>query len=334
MKKYIYLFLSTFIIVMVIVMSGYMLSGETAQADVLILKARSMNNTITAAGKLQYKSGFAVRTVQAGIINNMAVKNGDYVKQNDLLFSYYKIDDAYTAMLSQYTGSNSPEALLGILSQYGSTEDILNEAKKYCAVENVYAAEEGKVTDVKYGADDVVEKNDVILKIADQQQAEVPVNINESHIHQISVGQKADIVFNAVPDKHYTGRVTHLASEAEITNGVTGKETTVEVTLTVEGHDDLLRVGYSAVCSIITSTDENVLVVPYDVIRTDDRGDYVLVADDGFVRRVPVKIGTEYKDGAAITEGLSENDNVIVNYDTMTEGQKVAIRNRTVQTND
>ena len=332
MKKYIYLAVSTVILLSVILLSGAMLTGGSVQADILVLKARTMNNTISTAGKLQYKAGTAVRVPQAGMIETVFVKNGDLVQKDDILFSYYKIDEAYTVMLSQYTGLQDMSSLLGVLSQYGDTQELVQELKKVCPLEEVRASHNGRVTGLSYDSGDFVEKETVVLKIAEQQQAEIPVNISENQIREVQIGQQADIVFNAVPDKHYSGKVTRMAKEAEVTGGVSGKETTVEVTLTLEETDDDLRVGYSAVCSIITSTDEAVLVVPYEAVRTDTHGDYVFLAENGFAKKVSVTLGTEYKDGAAVLAGLSENDLLILNSEAVEEGQKITMHDRKVAT--
>lgn len=331
MKKYIYLAVSTLVLLTAVFLSGSMLTGQPIQADILVLKARRMDNTITASGRLQYRSGTAVKIPHNGVIETIAVSNGDNVQKGDLLFSYYKIEDAYVAMLSEYTGLQDTNALLGLLSQYGDPEELLNEVKRYCPVEQVKASRSGSITDLKYDSGDFAEKDSLVMRIAEQQQAEIPVNISENSIRQIEIGQPAEVVFSAIPDRSYSGKVTRLAKEAEVTSGLSGKETTVEVTLTLDEEDEDLRVGYSAVCAIITSTDEGVLVVPYDAIRTDSDGDYVFVDDGGFAKRAAVTIGTEYKDGAAILTGLSENDCVILNDEPIKEGQKIILHDRTVQ---
>ena len=328
MKKYIYLAVSTMLLLTAVFLSGSMLTGQPLSAELFELEARSVNNTITASGRLEYRAGTAVKLPHNGIIDSIAVSNGDSVQKDDLLLSYCKIDDAYLSMLSQYTGLQDSSALVGLLSQYGDTEELLNEVKQYCPIEQVYASRSGKVTELSYDSGDFVGKDSLVLRIAEQQQAEIPVNINETSIRQIQIGQPAEIVFTALPDRRYSGKVSRLAKEAAVTNGLSGKETTVEVVLTLDEQDEDLRVGYSASCSIITSVEEDVLIVPYDAIHTDRDGDYVWVNNNGFARKTAVVIGTEYKDGAAILQGLSEGDSVILNDEPIQEGQKIVPQDR------
>ena len=331
MKKYVILLSATLIIISVISMSGYMLSGEEAVCDVMTVKAQDMDNVITASGKLQYRAGKPVKVPFAGIIDNVSVKNGDTVKKDDTLFSYYKIDDAYTALLSEYSGLGSVDALLGAAAKYGSAADIISELKKYCEVENVNAPCGGRVTGLSLKQDDIFTKNTAVLKLSEEQTLEIPVNISEVYIGSIEKGQRVDIVFNADRSRHYSGRVSEISDEAAQTSGITGKETTVEVKLVLDDNDDELRTGYSAECSIITSTDKSVIVLPYELIRTDEQGDFVFTVSGGRAKKTRVVTGREYKDGIEIKSGIRENDIVITDSSELSDGQRISIAERTVQ---
>ncbi len=334
MKKYVYLLLSTLLIVGVITMSGYMIKGTSADVEVTILSKRSVDNTITAGGRLQYRSGKQVRSKAAGIMGTVNVSNGDAVKKGDELYSFYKIDEAYTAMLSQYSGLGGLEAVFGAASMYASPSELVTELKKHCSLETVVSEAEGRVTDISFGADEIFEKNALIMKISEENSLEVPVNISENYIGSISIGQKAEVKFNAIPDRVFGGKVTKIADEAAVTSGLTGKETTVEVTVTLDKGDKELKAGYSASCTIKLSTDENVIVLPYELLRSDDGGDYVYLAIKNKAHKRYVTIGKEYKNGAGISEGLSQGDAVINNSEGLTDGNKVTITRRTVQEND
>ncbi len=333
MKKYIYLILITLIISGSIIMSGYIINGQIVQTDVLVLKEQDIDNTITASGKLQYRSGQAIKSSDTAIMESVSVKNGSEVKKGDLLYTCYIIDDAYTAMLSEYSDLIRSGSVSALLKDYGGSEGLMEELKKNCKKESIYAKSSGKVTGIKYSENDLIEKDSVILRISDKAVLEIPVNINENYINQIQKGQKADVVFNAEPEKHFLASVTNIAGEASMTSGLTGKETTVEVTLTLDEAGEELRAGYSAVCCITTSTDRKVIAVPYEAVYSEDGDDFVLVACHNKAEKISVKTGKEYKEGIEILEGLKEGDQLIVNTEKVKEGQRISIRERTVQTN-
>ena len=324
MKKYLILFSATLLALATIVLPGFIADSNVLEAEIYSVKAKDMNHTVSASGKLQYKAGRPVRVDHAGIFGQSFVRNGDEVSEGDPLFSYYQMDDAYLTLLHSYGGTQGLEALLGGLSGQTDTSALLEQAKQHCTLETVNAPAGGTVNGLSAHGDELLEKDTAVLKLTESRTMEIPVEINESYIEQIHTGQKAEIVFTALPDEHFSGEVTAIADQAEQTNGLTGKDTTVQVTITLtEPENEGLRVGYSASCTIITATDHRVLVLPYEVVRTDDEGDYVYLAKDGKVSLQRITTGTEYKEGIRILEGLREGDSVILNADHTYDGQKL-----------
>ena len=305
MKKYIYLILSTVVIVSAIIMSGYALKDSTVKVETLVLEPQDMDNTVTSSGKLQYRAGKSVKCDGFGIMKEVFVKSGDRVQKGDKLFSYYIAD-----MAEQYADMGN------LLANLSMKDKVLEEVKKYCTVKEVISDTDGKVTSVQYNADDIMQKNTDVIKLANADILEVTVNINENYIDEVKTGQKAEITFNAVSDRKYTGKVTKIAEEAVQTTGLNGKETTVSVTITLDGKkDDKLRIGYSADCSIVTSTDKDIIVVPYEYIHSDEKGEYVYGAVKNKAKKIYIKTGNEYKNGAQIISGLQKGDKVIKNSD-------------------
>lgn len=327
MKKYVVLLTVTLLALAVLILPGFIANGSVLETELYTVTTRDMAHTVSASGQLRYRSGKAVRTENAGILNSLFVQNGDKVKKGDPLFSYDRIDSAYSAMLEQYGGVEGLEALVGTLNGGDIPAELLQEARKFAVTETVNAPRDGIVTDLSCAPDELLEKNTTVLRLSEGRQPEIPVRISETEIEQIKPGQSADIQFSALPEAHFTGEVTDIAEEAEQSGGITGKETTVEVTISLpEPEDSKLRVGYSAVCSITTDTDHAVLVLPYEMIRTDDEGDYVYLAEGDRAEFRRITTGNEYQDGVQILTGLKSGDRVIVNADQCTNGQKLSIK--------
>lgn len=326
MKKYVCLFIVTLIALAVIIMPGFISDNNTLSAEVYTVTGKDMDRTVTATGRLRYRSGRPVRVESAGLLDRLSVSNGDEVSEGDLLFTYYKADDAYNAVLSQYGGVQGIEALMGTFSGSIDRSALISEAKKYCTIESVYSPCTGTVTDISYSADDILEKNSMVLRVSDGHKMEIPVNINETYIEQISTGQRAEIAFSALSGETFTGEVTSVAEEAEQTSGITGRETTVEAVITLDGdHSGSLRAGYSASCTIVTDTDKDVLFLPYEYIRTDDGGDYVFIVSGSRAAKQYITTGSEYKEGTQILSGLKKGDRIIINSDSAFDGQAVTI---------
>ena len=326
MKKYVVLVLTTLILLCAIGMSGYALRTEPAEVSTAKVCLQEVENTITAGGRLQYRSGREVRSLSAGIVRSVSVKNGDDVKKGDLLLEMYHIEDKYISMLSQLTGLEDGNAVASAVSGFGSYDSILERVKEYCTIEKIFSPSDGRVSSLDLAPDSIVTKNKVLLRLTSQQKLEIPINISETEIERVKTGQKAEVTFSALPGEKYRGSVTKVAKEASQTSGLTGKETTVEVTVTLDKNDSRLRPGYTASCCVVTSRDKDVIMLPYDEIRTDEEGDHVMKVVNGRARRQSIITGTEYKEGAAVTEGLCAGDVIILSGQQVTEGQKVIIK--------
>ena len=320
-KKYIYLISATLIAVSVIVMSGYSIKNDVAEADAFALFPKSVNNTVTANGKLQYSSKNSVKLQDVGIIKSVNVSAKDKVKKGDLLFSYYKLNKEAEKAVSQYYDIQNA---ISLINDSSIKDQIISEVKRNSETKEILSEYDGTVNTISYSANDVVGKDSEIMTICDETELEVQVNINETYIDKIKTGQKADVVFTALPDRKFSGTVVKIADEATQTSGLTGKETTVQVTVRLDDNiKDKVRIGYSADCTIITSTDDNVLILPYECIRSDDKGDYVFTIKKNRAKKVYVKTGKEYKDGTEIVSGLSKNDLIIENCDDIYNGRKI-----------
>ncbi|MGN1458104.1 MAG: efflux RND transporter periplasmic adaptor subunit [Acutalibacteraceae bacterium] len=324
MKKYFYLFFSTIIIISLIIMSGFIINKESAEVYALEITYRDIDNTVSAQGKLQYSTEKPVVAKNECIINEVLVKDGDYINKGDPVYSYYKTDK-YKNVIAQYPEIKN---IYADISHSEAAENTITKLKEYAVSETVYAYKSGTVSGINISDGDFVEKGSEIMRIYDKSSFEISVNINETSIEKIETGQKAEITFTALKDKVYNGTVTSIANEAKQTSGLTGKETSVEVIITLDDSADNLRPGYTANCSIITSTDKNVIVIPYECIRSDDSGEYVYKINKSKAKKTYIETGTEYKDGVLVKSGIKNKDVLVKNCDSVRSGQKIVITNK------
>lgn len=331
MKKYICLFSVTLIILAAIVMPGYF-SGEPAEVDAVEITKQDVANTISVNGRLKYRSGQTVTLTKAAYILTVNVENGNRVKKGELLFTYYTPDEAYSSLVSQYASSGNLAPIISSLAGSPDASSMKEELKKYCTLESFYSEYEGSVTDLSINEDDIISEETAVMKITNDSAMEIPVSVSENEIADIRLGQQAEITFPAIPDKVYEGEVTAIADEADQTGGLTGKETTVEVTISLntdeieESSDERLRVGYSAGCTITTSVDENVLLLPYEQLRTDDQGDYAFVIHNNTAKKRYIKTGREYQSGVEVLSGINAGDLIIREPEGVFDDQRVILK--------
>ena len=111
------------------------------------------------------------------------------------------------------------------------------------------------------------------MRIADLDNMEARVNVNENDVVNVKVGDTARISVDAYPDRKIRGVVREIASTALTRNAGTQEEVTnFEVKISIPDRSVRLRPGMSATADIETATVQNVVAVPIQsvTVRTTD----------------------------------------------------------------
>lgn len=139
-------------------------------------------------------------------------------------------------------------------------------------------------------------------------------SVDESEIGGVSVGQLAEIS-GAAFGGPIEGSVAEIADAAHSENG----RTAVRVTIKLNGETEELRSGYSAQGSIYADEARLLHTLPYEAIRQDDEGEYVYIYVGNQAVRRRIETGIELSGEAEILRGLSEQSEVILSPDTVTD---------------
>lgn len=108
-----------------------------------------------------------------------------------------------------------------------------------------------------------------LLTIADMSELEAEVEVDETDIPTVSLGQEARITIDAVPGRTFRGRVTEIGnspiqSSAQQTTGRQATNFKVVVTLEEEVPD--VRPGFTCTAEITTATRADVVAVPIQAL--------------------------------------------------------------------
>ena len=102
-----------------------------------------------------------------------------------------------------------------------------------------------------------------VMRIANLDNMEARVNVNENDIVNVHVGDKVAISVDAYPDRKIAGVVREIGSTAITKNAGSQEEVTnFEVKISIPDHSVQLRPGMSATADIQTATVANAVVVP------------------------------------------------------------------------
>jgi HlyD family secretion protein len=120
----------------------------------------------------------------------------------------------------------------------------------------------------------------VLLTIADMSVIETELEVDETDIPNLKLGQVAKITIDALPDKTFTGKVTEIGNSPITAAASTTRATNFKVVVTVDGQIPEVRPGFTCTADITTATREDVLAIPIQATTVrelvyDDKGNVV-----------------------------------------------------------
>jgi HlyD family secretion protein len=110
----------------------------------------------------------------------------------------------------------------------------------------------------------------VLLTVADMSVIEAEVEVDETDIPSVQLGQKAKITIDAMPGKSFSGKVTEIGNSpiqaasgaAAAAASATTQATNFKVKVTVDGEIPDVRPGFTCTAEITTATRKSVVSVP------------------------------------------------------------------------
>jgi HlyD family secretion protein len=169
-----------------------------------------------------------------------------------------------------------------------------------------------------------------IVQLGDVTRMYIDVTVDETDIANVEDGQEVEVNIEAYPDIPFAGKVARIDPQAEVIQNVTMIHVRVEIDNTAPAYR-LLKPGMNATCEFIVNKKENVVVVPTEAVRTDDKGQFVEIAKGGTpykpsdpkeevepgtlqdvtVERRAVEIGLEGNESTEIASGLKEGETIV-----------------------
>lgn len=170
----------------------------------------------------------------------------------------------------------------------------------------------------------------LLLTVSDLSVIQVNVDVDETDVVRLHIGDSTDVEIDAYPDTSFTGRVTKIAQSAVrlASAGATGDQAVdYEVEITLDNPPPDIRPDLSATAKIITATRDSALSIPIialtvrehtpistettpqDTTTKETEGVFVVVDDVAEFR--PVKVGIAGEEHFEVLEGLTEGETIV-----------------------
>jgi len=378
------------IIVLVVILSGK--KEKVVEVQTEKVSTRNITQIVTATGKVQAEKKVNISAEVSGEIIELPYKEGDYVRQNDLVVKI-KPDQYYPQIKQQEAAIKVQESNLKALQvNLRKNELDLNRIKELrgkglasqSELDNIQAAYDATLADINTSYAQINQQqaalssvqyelskttiyapmsgvltqrnNEVgekvlgtmsnmgnnILTISDLSSMECDVEVGETDVTLLSLGDTANIEIDAFPNAIMHGTIFEIANTATAKNTGTQEEVVnfiVKIRIINEGYD--LRPGMSCSVDIEVEKKENVLSVPIQSVTTREEDsvkqtgivtdnpelttkksaeqeekklkpkEIVFVIENGVAQKRTVKTGISDISYIEILEGLSGNEEVV-----------------------
>jgi RND family efflux transporter MFP subunit len=178
----------------------------------------------------------------------------------------------------------------------------------------ILAPFDGTVVDIGVKENDQLSSFDyssiVAVHLVDTSTVKLDGFVDEIDIFNVELGQKAEIVVDAMPEAELYGTVTFISPNGTEETGVVN----FAVTIALDPSDIELKGGLTATANILVENNENVLLIPNRAVR-GSRGDYwvdVVVNEETMeTEQRTIVPGVQNARYTEVVSGLEEGEKVL-----------------------
>lgn len=279
---------------------------------------------------------------------NLMQAQSEYARSLDLQKANAKFVTAESLQQLKTAVDVNQALLSSAVHQVAQAQASLENAQSSLDKTTIYSPMAGRVTRLNVEAGETAIQGTLnkdaatLLTVSDMSELETKVDVDETDVAHIAVGDSAVVQIDAFPDTTFLGQVTEIANSS-----VTGASTTTtsstdqavdyQVTIRLLNVPKDTRPDFSATAKIITDTRKNVLAIPIialtvrenqdvqnadtavglgrpkpkvDVGKKDVEGVFVVGPDNKVTFR-PVKVGIAGEKDFEVLDGLKEGERIV-----------------------
>ena len=222
--------------------------------------------------------------------------------------------ETYKTEMQGQKSASEGTILNGYQSQgYAADRDLAQltykeaEEQYYSAKKGIVADFDGIVTECTGVSGASVAEGAQLLTLESSNNVKVTFDASKSDVAKLAVGQKVDVTISG---NKYEGEISKINRMATL-NASNTPMVGVEVHLT--NPDDKIILGLDAKLTVHTNSAQNTLLIPVEAINADKNGDFLYVIEDGMVVKKAVTCGISSDEYTEILDGITEEDQIIVN---------------------
>ncbi|MCD2348731.1 efflux RND transporter periplasmic adaptor subunit [Clostridium guangxiense] len=256
-------------------------ASNTTRYYTVTAQRSNIDVTVSATGTVEATQTKDVVANNSGTVQNLGVNVGDTVSQGSTI-AKVQSDDIDAAVskanltvqqqqLQVNNAKNANDEAMQELSLQSAQSDLNNKIEQQNKM-TLTAPIGGVVVAKNDNNGDSVQAGKALITIADLSSMKVDVQVDELDISKVKVGQTADIKFDAISGKSYTGTVDSISQMGTTSNNVT----TYDVIVTINNPDGV-KIGMNANVNIKVTSKSDALAIPVEALIERNNKKYVML---------------------------------------------------------
>ena len=304
--------------------------SSTKKIETFSPEIRDIKKVLSVSGTTDAYTKATLRFLAGGKIITVGAKQGDSVKKNQVLAGIDKreLEKSFAQQLNTFTATrvdfdqtiDTYKDVKGVKSvdrildknQLTLENAVLSVEMKDLALKNTVlrAPFAGVLVTAPATFPNAILAPSDVFTVVDPESLFFDVEVDESTIGLVQIGQTATIVFDAYPDEKITSEVLAVAFQSS--QGDSG--TVFRVRLQLPANNNLLKfkLGMNGTADIQVDQRSQVLTVPLNsVVETGGKSYVEVLNAKGLAEKKEFKKGMETEEFVEVQSGLSTSDKVI-----------------------
>lgn len=298
-------------------------AGGMENVEAVRVEKGTMTKRINTVGVLRANAEVVLKSETSGRIKQLNFKEGEAVNEDDLLIQFEDADaraDLEQAKAEfetrQYAFEREDKLKKGgygagknyddAKGNFDKAKASVDKAQANLDKTQIYAPFSGTIGIIKVDVGEYVQPNTDMVKLVDNTPIKLDFKVPEKNLHEIGVGQIAEVRLDGFPDRVFSATVEAIDSAAEAASH------SIAVRAIIGNENGELRSGLYANISLIVGEKGGALTIPESAIIRDGDKEFVwIVVKDNQVGLKEIITGTRENAKVEVINGLQEGIMVV-----------------------
>ncbi|MCB0744905.1 MAG: efflux RND transporter periplasmic adaptor subunit, partial [Ignavibacteriae bacterium] len=204
-----------------------------------------------------------------------------------------------------FTGAKREELILN-KSGYNAAINQIDKAKLNLDYTVIRAPFNGVIGNFDLVIGERIGAGDKLFKLFSTYTMKIDINILESELNKVSIGNNVEIEIPALPEEKFIGKVSQISPYIDTENR------TSKIVLSIKNIDSKIKPGMFAKVLVASKTLNDKILIPKDALLVRDKRNLVFTVEDSLAKWKYVDIGEQNDKYIEVINGVNAGENIIV----------------------